>query len=204
MSQSAGGAPARPQGRLEDCNLLVSFTWRAPGRARREVRGRLRALGDPAPITVPTPSKGILAAKTTLDSRGVVRELRVLCQAAPAAFRHTTRWVPVDVWTPPDLVAMREAVVALASRIGPHETWRMTVEKRPGAVLGREEVIRALAPLIPATVNLTHPDKVLLVELLGDRVALAVLAPHEVFSVATVQVGRAETGTAGGIGDQPA
>jgi hypothetical protein len=77
---------------------------------------------------------------------------------------------------------MREAVVALASRIGPRETWRMTVEKRAGAVLGPEEVIRVLAPLVPAAVNLTHPDKILLVELFGDSVA------YEVLSIATVQV----------------
>jgi tRNA acetyltransferase TAN1 len=204
MSQSTGGAPARPQGRLEDCNLLVSFAWRAPGRARREVRGRLRALGDPAPITVPTLSNGLLAAKTALDPRGVVRELRALCQASPQVLRHTTRWVPVDVWSPPDLVAMREAVMALASRIAPQETWRITVEKRSGAVLGREEVIRAVAPLVPAVVNLIHPDKILLVELFGNRVALAVLAPPEVLSIATMQVTRAQPGAAGKSGDEPA
>jgi tRNA(Ser,Leu) C12 N-acetylase TAN1 len=98
---------------------------------------------------------------------------------------------------------MREAVVALASRIGPQETWRMTVEKRPGAVLAPEEVIRVLAPLVPATVNLTHPDKILLVELFGHSVALAVLAPPEILSIATVQVTRAEPGAAGKSRDEP-
>jgi tRNA acetyltransferase TAN1 len=197
------GLPARPPGRLEDCNLLVSFAWRAPGRARREVRGRLRTLGDPAPITVPTLSNGLLAAKTALDPRAVVRELRALYQVSPQILRHTTRWVPVDVWTVPDLVAMREAVVTLASRIAPQESWRITVEKRAGAALDREEVIRSLAPLIPAAVNLIHPDKILLVELFGDLVALAVLAPHEILSCATLEVTRIRPGAPEGSGDQP-
>jgi tRNA(Ser,Leu) C12 N-acetylase TAN1 len=100
--------------------------------------------------------------------------------------------VPVDVWTPPDLVAIREAVVDLARRIAPQETWRVTVEKRAGTALGREEVIRTVAPLVPAAVNLIHPDKILLVELFGDRVALGVLAPHEILSLATVPVTRAQ------------
>jgi tRNA acetyltransferase TAN1 len=199
-----GGPPARPQGRLEDCNLLVSFPWRAPGRARREVRSRLRALGDPAPITVPTLSNGLVAARTALDPRGVVRELRALYQVSPQLLRHTSRWVPVDVWTLPDLVVMREAVVHLARRIAPQETWRVTVEKRAGAALGREDVIRAVAPLVPAAVNLVHPDKILLVELFGDRVALAVLAPHEILSLATVPVTRAPSDAPLGTGDEPA
>jgi tRNA(Ser,Leu) C12 N-acetylase TAN1 len=162
----------------------------------------LRALGDPAPITVPTLSNGLLAAKTALDPRAVVRELRLLYQASPQVLRHTTRWVPVDAWTPPSLVAMREAVVNLAGRIGPAETWRITVEKRAGAAWHREEVIGALAPLVPAPVNLVHPDRILLVELFGDLVALAVLAPLEILSRATLDV-RVPPGAPEGSGAPP-
>jgi tRNA acetyltransferase TAN1 len=162
----------------------------------------LRALGDPAPITVPTLSKGILGARTALDSRDVVRDLRILCQASPEAFRQTTRWVPIDVWTAPNLVAIREAAITLASRIGPQETWRITVQRRAGTALSREEIIRSLAPLISAAVNLAHPDKVLLTELFGDSVALALLAPDEILSVATVPARRQHPGGAGGGGDQ--
>jgi tRNA(Ser,Leu) C12 N-acetylase TAN1 len=180
--------------RLEDANLLVSFAWRAPGRARREVRGRLRALGDPAPSTVPTLSKGILAARTALDPREVVRALRGLCQVSPEVFRQTTRWVPVDAWSAPDLAAMRAAVVALAARIGSAETWRLTVERRAGAALQPAAVIEALAPLVPAPVDLAHPDRILLVELFGDGVALAVLTPADILSVATVRAGPGPVG----------
>jgi tRNA(Ser,Leu) C12 N-acetylase TAN1 len=163
----------------------------------------LRALGDPAPITVPTLSNGLLAAKTALDPRAVVRELRARCQASPEILRHTSRWVPVDAWTPPDLVAMREAVVTLASRIAPAETWRITVEKRAGAAQHREEVIGALAPLVPAAVNLVHPDKILLVEMFGDFVALAILAPHEILSRATLDVSGISPGAPKRSGDSP-
>jgi tRNA(Ser,Leu) C12 N-acetylase TAN1 len=194
VSERSSGAPASPPARIQDCNLLVSFAWRAPGRARREVRSRLRALGDPAPVTVPTLSRGMLAARTTLDPRDVVRRLRELCQASPAAVRQTTRWVPVDVWTAPDLGAMGAAVAALAARIAQRETWRMTVERRAGAGLAREAVIDALAPLISAPVSLTAPDRILLVELFGDGAALAVLAPGDVFSAATVEVGPGPAG----------
>jgi tRNA(Ser,Leu) C12 N-acetylase TAN1 len=128
--------------------------------------------------------------RTTLDPRQALRELRALCEASPETFQQTTKWAPIDLWTTPDLETMRQAVSVLKDRIASHETWRMTVEKRAGSPLEPEDVIRALAPLVHATVDLVHPKKVLLIELFGDRVALAVLTPDEVLSVAGVQAGR--------------
>ena len=60
---------------LEDANLLVSILWRAPGRARREIVGRLRALGDASPLVTPTGRRGLMAVRTSLDARTVVRAL---------------------------------------------------------------------------------------------------------------------------------
>jgi tRNA(Ser,Leu) C12 N-acetylase TAN1 len=204
VSQDRSAPPTRHEARLETCNLLVSFGSRAPGRAGREIRGRLRALGDPEPVTGPTLSRGILAARTRLDPRAAIRELRAVCRASPEAFRHTTRWVPVDVWTAPELGEMCEAGLVLAGRIGFQEPWRMTVEKRAGARLDPQAVIRALAALVSAPVNLAHPEKILLVNLFGDAVALSVLAPDEILSVAALR-GAAEQagGIADGTGNQP-
>jgi tRNA(Ser,Leu) C12 N-acetylase TAN1 len=169
----------------DDSNLLVSFPWPMPGRARRAVVARLRAIGDRAPVARPALSKGVLAARTSLEPHAAVRELRALYRHDPEAFRNTSRWVPVDRWTAPDLDAMKEAVRGLRDRIRLHETWRMTVERRPGNAMRPETVIEGLALLIEAKVDLAHPDKVLLIELFADRVALAVVTPAEILSVAT-------------------
>ena len=86
-----------------DFNLLVSSSWRAPGRSRREIVARLRGLGDHDPLVTETERRGILGVRTSLDPRDVVRRLRALHRHAPRAFRYTLKWVPVDVWTAPDL-----------------------------------------------------------------------------------------------------
>jgi tRNA(Ser,Leu) C12 N-acetylase TAN1 len=101
--------------------------------------------------------------------------------------------VPIDLWTAPDLESMKQAVMALGDRIAAGETWRTTVERRPGAALDREEVIRTLARLVPAKVDLTHPDKILLVELFVDRVGLAVVTRDEVLAVAATARPTAES-----------
>jgi tRNA(Ser,Leu) C12 N-acetylase TAN1 len=168
---------------MDQANLLVSSSPRAPGRARREILARLRALGDPIPEVAPTGVPGISCAKTSLDPRRVVGELRALCVRSPHVFRVTSKWVPVDLWVGTDLESMKQGVARLGQGIQPGETWRMTLERRTENRRDAREVIFGLASLISAKVDLAHPDKILLVEIFDDRVALAVLTPSEVFSV---------------------
>lgn len=181
--------------RVPDFNLLVSTLPLAARRARREVEARMRSLTGEAPEAMEVLSRGMLAVRVVTDPREVVARLRALGEREPQAFRFTRRWVPVDVWTRPELPAMKEAVARLRSRIGPDETWRMTVERRSAAAApATAEVIRALAELIDAPVNLDAPNWILLVQLFADRVALSIVAPHEVFSVAKLPASRAPAG----------
>ena len=103
--------------------------------------------------------------------------------ASPGRFRTTCKWVPVDLWTSGDLEAMRGGLERLQSRIEPTERWRMTVERRTPGGIPTPAVIAALAELIPARVDLTHPDKIVMVQLFSERTALSVLAPPDVFSL---------------------
>jgi len=168
---------------ITSMNLLVSSSPRMPGRARREILTRLHALGDEAPEMGLMLTRGIRAVATRLDPRWVVAELRALCVRSPRAFRFTCRWVPVDLWTGNDLESIKQGVASLREKIQPSETWRLTLENRTEDVMDAREMITALASLIDAKVNLSRPDKILLVDVFDDRVALAVLRPSDVFSV---------------------
>ena len=172
---------------MNGCNLLVSSSWRASGRSRREIVARLRALGDSTPLVIPTDRKGIMTVRTSLDPRAVIRSLRTLHLDCPTAFRYTYKWVPVDVWTAPDAESLRQAVMRLRDRIGPGERWRISIERRAPVCPLPAELIAALAPLIDGKVDLSHPDKILRVDLFGDRAAVAVITPEEIFSVVASQ-----------------
>ena len=171
---------------LEDANLLVSILWRAPGRARKEIVRHLRALGDTTPLVMPTGRRGLVAVRTSLDPRALVRALREAVVSCPERFRATCKWVPVDLWTGVDVEAMRRGVTQLQGRIAPTERWRMTVEKRGQTAMPTPALIAALAEGVPARVDLTHPDKIVMVQLFATGVALSVLAPADVFSIVPV------------------
>jgi tRNA(Ser,Leu) C12 N-acetylase TAN1 len=176
-----------------DANLLVSASWRAPGRARREIAGRLRALGDAAALVRPTGRKGVLGVRTALDPREAIHRLRGLHRDAPGAFRYTYKWVPVDLWSAPDLASVREAVARLSERIGPGERWRVTVERRAAGCPPEAEVIGAVVDLVDRPVDLSHPDKILLIELFEREAALAVAAPDDTLTTAAASTPRPQS-----------
>jgi protein-L-isoaspartate(D-aspartate) O-methyltransferase len=170
-----------------DFNLLVSTIPLAPARARREIVMRIRELTGSTPDVIEPLARGILAVKTALDAREAVRRLREVCERDPRAFRYTVKWVPVDRWARPELPALKEAIAELRQKIAAGETWRMTVERRAATTpLDPSEVVRSLAAPIDARVDLTHPDKIVLVQLFDHRVSVSIVAPSEMLSVAKV------------------
>ena len=167
-----------------DANLLVSTSWRTPGRARREIVTRLRALGDAAPVVSRTERKGVMSVRTALEPREVIRRLRAGHGGPPARFRYTFKWVPVDLWSASDVASLRLAVTRLRDRIEPGDRWRLSVKRRAEGCPPAPEIVAALVDLVDRKVDLTHPDKILLVELFAQSAALAVLTPAEMFTPA--------------------
>jgi tRNA(Ser,Leu) C12 N-acetylase TAN1 len=167
-----------------DANLLVSTSWKAPGRARREIVMRLRRLGDDAPVVSQTDRRGVMTVRTALDPRQAIRRLRDVHHDAPGAFRYTFKWVPVDLWSPTDRESLRQAVAGLRDRIAPGERWRITVERRSPGSPPVPEVIATVVDLVDRKVDLTHPDKILLIELFERHAALAVVTAAEIFTPA--------------------
>jgi len=167
---------------MYDFNLLVSCSWGMHGAARREILNFLKALGDEKPVVKQTIAQGIMGAKTSLNPRQVVQELRKLFAGDPLAFQHTLKWVPVDLWTYSDMESMKEAVMKLRDEIHPGERWRMTVEKRRYTRHHKIDIVKELAELIDERVDLENPDKILRVDIIGKYAGLSVLAPQEMFS----------------------
>ncbi|MFQ6135680.1 MAG: methyltransferase domain-containing protein [Candidatus Hydrothermarchaeales archaeon] len=164
-------------------DLLVSCRWGTFRQAREEVAGILSRLGDEGPEIRPTIARGIIGVKTDLDPREVIRKIRVLYEQGSWPLQFAVKWVPIDVWVYSDLASMEEAVYGLKKKIRPGEKWRMTVEKRRYTRYHKIEIIRDLAELIDEKVDLSHPDKILRVDILGKYAGLSVLEPRDIFSI---------------------
>jgi tRNA acetyltransferase TAN1 len=170
-----------------DFNLLVSCGWGRYQEAKREIVGLLANIGDKQPDVRKTLARGITGVRTLLDSRSVTTALHVAFQKDPSIVQHTSKWVPIDLWTDSNIESIKEGAAKLRGMIGTGETWRMTVERRRYTTLHKIDIIRAVAELIDERVDLEKPDKTLRVEVIGKHAGISVLKPYEIFSCLRTQ-----------------
>jgi tRNA acetyltransferase TAN1 len=165
-------------------DLLISYSWGRFYPARREAARILKNLGDEHPVIRWTAVDGIAIAHTSLDNRQVISQCHELLRNSEASFEFAVKWMPVDYWCETDLDAMKQVIEEkIRARIEPNETWGMKVHKRRWQVYHTADIVAHLAPSIDRKVNLSHPDKIVWIDVLGDRTAISVLKPEDIFSV---------------------
>lgn len=162
-------------------DLLVSYGWGGFGRAKQEILKTLKRFGDEHAQVERTSVEGIALLHTALDGREVVRRCRELSHEE-FAFEYATKWVPVDYWCETDLELMRKLLEQeVRDHIAENETWGMKVEKRRWQQYHTRDIVVHLAQAIDRKVDLSHPDKLVRVDIVGKQTAVSVLRPGELF-----------------------
>ena len=165
-------------------DLLISFSWGRFYQTRKEAKRILKHLGDDHPMVEWTAVDGIAIAHTSLDNRQVISQCWELQRNSEASFEFAVKWIPVDYWCETDLTAMKRVIEEnIRARIEPTETWAMKVHKRRWQVYHTADIVAYLAPNINQTVNLNDPDKIVWIDVLGDKTAISLLKPEDIFSV---------------------
>jgi tRNA acetyltransferase TAN1 len=166
---------------LHDFNLLITTPRGNEVNACQEAWYLLNQIGDSDPKTDTTPVKGIITAKTTLPFPQVIRDLRSFLKEHPRDFSYTLRVIPIQKTVPTDLAEIGEAATHLAQQLQPEETFRITVEKRFTSI-PTKALVEAAAKNIPNRVNLTSPNKVIIIEVVGKTTGLSILRPTDIMS----------------------
>jgi len=164
-------------------DLLVSYPWGRYYPARREALRTLKMLGDPHATMRWTFVMGIAVAHTSLDTRQVIHHCRKLLHQEKVRFDFAVKWVPVDYWCWTDLESIKQLIdEKVLPRIQAEETWAMQVNKRRWQTYHTIDIITALAADINRKVNLSQPDKIVWIDIIGNETAVSVLKPDEIFS----------------------
>jgi len=142
----------------------------------------LGEVGDRGSNAETTAVIGLVVATTKLDGIKAIRDLRTLLKDRPWEFKYTLKLVPIQRVVDAKLEAIQEVALELAKGIKEKESFRITVEKRH-TDLKSKVIIDTVAKQIERTVNLEHPDKILLIEVIGERAGLALITPDDVLSV---------------------
>jgi tRNA acetyltransferase TAN1 len=166
----------------KEFNLLATTSRGYERYASSELRFLLEKIGDDAPHIERTGVSGLIAIKTKLDAFDVIKQFRAILRQHPYEFRFTLRVIPVEKIVQTDMNQIQEAVEELGSKVTENETFRITVEKRFTRTHSRD-IIEKAAAKVKRKVDLTTPNKIVLIEVVGGLTGVSVINPEDVLSV---------------------
>ena len=167
---------------MEDFNLLISTSRGNENNACSEIWFLLGELGDRESLVDKTEVSGLIVAKTNLDPFKAVEGLRNLLKERPWEFRYVLKVLPIEIVVRTRIEEIKRAAAKLHHKILENETFRVTVEKRHSNISTRD-LIEAAVENLDRKVDLSNPDKIILIEVLGRLTGISVIKPNDILSV---------------------
>jgi tRNA acetyltransferase TAN1 len=125
---------------------------------------------------------GLVVAKTKLEPIRTIHALRALFKERPWEFKYTLKLVPIQRVVPAQISEIENAALEVSKGIGVKEKFRITIEKRHTS-LSSKQIIDTVAEKIDRNVDLDAPDKILLIEIIGELVGLSLITPNDIMSI---------------------
>ncbi len=163
-------------------NFLVSCPRLRERDACGEILYFFSFIGDENVTCKRSKFPGLVYVKSSLKPLEAAKKLRNLAVDDPNSFRFVLKITPIETIVPSTIDAMKEWVKEKSASILSSETFRITVEKRMTDLSGNE-IIEELAHFIDRKVDLDNPNKILMVQVLGDHTGLAILEPDDIISI---------------------
>jgi tRNA acetyltransferase TAN1 len=165
-----------------DYNILATTEKITMSAASSQLWMNLRAIGDPEPKVNRSRIKGIVMAQTTLDPIEAIFKLREHMEAQVERYDRLFRVFPVVARVPTEIEDIVEEVKRQAGVIEEGQKFRITLEKRDTDFRSLE-IIGPVAAAVPRDVDLSNPDWVILIEIMGKMTGVSVMPPGGMLNV---------------------
>ena len=163
-------------------NLIITCARHLEPETRDELNDILEDFGDSdAQISI-TSMSGILTAKTKLDPIEIVRKIKEMVLDEPWSIRYCLRIIPIQKIIESKMEEIEEAISSMSQEILDGETYRISIEKR-NSDLSSKEIITKIADRIKNKVSLEFADKIILIEVLGNKTGISILKKSDILSI---------------------
>ncbi len=163
-------------------NLIITCARHFEPETKEELSDIIEELGDSnAKISI-TKMSGILTAETKLEPIEIVRKIKETLLDEPWSVRYCLRIIPIQKFIETKIEEIEKTVTEISEQISDGETYRISIEKR-SSDLSSQEIISKIASKIKNKVSLEFPDKVILIEILGNKTGISILKKEDVLSV---------------------
>ena len=163
-------------------NLIITCARHLEPETRDELNDILEDFGDSdAQISI-TSMSGILTAETKLDPIEIVRKIKEMVLDEPWSIRYCLRIIPIQKIIESKMEEIEEAISSMSQGILDGETYRISIEKR-NSDLSSKEIITKIADRIKNKVSLEFADKIILIEVLGNKTGISILKKSDILSI---------------------
>ena len=163
-------------------NLIITCARHLEQETKEELLNILEEFGDPDANIVISDMSGIMTASTKLEPIEVVRRIKEMILDEPWSIRYCLRIIPIQKVIETTIENIEKTIENMNEQIKSGETYRISIEKR-NSDLSSKEIITKIADKIRNNVSLEFPDKVVLIEILGNRTGISILKKSDVLSV---------------------
>ena len=163
-------------------NLIITCARHLETETRQEIMSILEKIGDSEPTITITNMSGILTAETKLEPIEVVKKIKEMLLDEPWCIRYCLRIIPIQKITETKIESIEEEITDLIKLISNGETYRISIEKR-NSNISSQELISRVANKIENKVSLEFPDKIILIEVLGNKTGIAIVKKEDILSV---------------------
>ncbi len=162
-------------------NLIITCARHLEPETEEELRGFLDEFGDSDPKVTITSMSGILTAETKLDPVEVVRKIKEMLLDEPWSVRYCLRIIPIQRIVETKIEEIEKVVEELSDGISKDEKYRISIEKR-NSDMSSQDIIKKIASKIKNQVSLEYPDKVVLIEIMGNKTGISVVKKSDILS----------------------
>ena len=163
-------------------NLIITCARHLEEETKEELNKILEEFGDSESEISITSMSGILTALTNLDPIQVTRKIREMILDEPWSIRYCLRIIPIQKVVETEILEIENTVTDIANQILDNETYRISIEKR-NSNISSQELISKIANKIKNKVSLEFADKIILIEILGNKTGISILKKSDMLSV---------------------
>ena len=163
-------------------NLIITCSRHLEPEAEQEISQILEEMGDSEPVIKITKMSGIITIDTTLEPTEITKKIREKILDEPWSIRYCLRIIPIQKVTETNVEQIREKVECMKEEISSDESYRILIEKR-NSDISSKEIISKIAEIFKNKVSLEFPDKIILIEILGNKTGVAIIKNKDILSL---------------------
>jgi tRNA acetyltransferase TAN1 len=146
--------------------------------------------GDKYPVISHLEYSGLLTVFTTLDNRNVISQIKELLQKDPQFFQYILKIVPIDFVCEMNINTIKTLIEShYKNFIAEEDSFKIDLKRRSNESIDRMPFIGDIAEIFNNEVDLSNPNKIVRIEILGNLCGISFVKPAEILKIAKFKNG---------------